>query len=42
MQAWILTLVILSAAGGALGNWWQSPADQVIMTDGANPLPPKS
>ena len=32
MQAWILTLVILSAAGGALGNWWQS-ADQVIMTD---------
>ena len=41
MQAWILTLVILSAAGGALGNWWQS-ADQVIMTDGANPLPPKS
>lgn len=41
MQAWILTLVILSAVGGALGNWWQSAPEQVIMTDGANPIPPK-
>lgn len=40
MQAWILALVIMTAAGGALGNWWHSD-DQVIMTDGANPLPPK-
>ena len=41
MQAWILALVILTAAGGALGNWWHSSDDSIIMTDGANPIPPK-
>jgi hypothetical protein len=41
MQAWILALAILAAAGGALSNWWQSVDDMVIMTDGANPIPPK-
>ena len=41
MQAWILALAILSVAGSALGNWWGGD-DVVIMTDGANPIPPKN
>jgi hypothetical protein len=40
MQAGILALVLLSAAGGALSDFRQS--DNVMMlADGANPIPPK-
>jgi hypothetical protein len=40
MQALILTLVLLMASGSA-ANWWQGE-NQVALTDGANPLPPKN
>jgi hypothetical protein len=40
MQAWILALVLLSAAGSALSDFWQSD-DVVLVADGANPIPPR-
>jgi hypothetical protein len=41
MQAGILSLALLSAAGGAVVGDFRQADSVVLLVDGANPIPPK-